>query len=233
MGIVGELLITFGVIVLLFLAWQLWINNAVVASEQKTASEKLSKEWAAGKDTTATAAASEDFGPAPAFGGVDEGAKFATLYIPRLGKDSTRVVANGVDVATILDRGYYGHYPQTQWPGEPGNFAVAVHRTGNGSAFADSPTLQPGDKIYVETEEGFYTYSFRNYEYVLPTGVDVLLPVPGSNAAANGQNIITITTCNPLLGDAERMIVYGVLESWRPQSAGPPPAMVKSQKGES
>ncbi|AXE53735.1 Sortase family protein [Aurantimicrobium sp. MWH-Uga1] len=231
MGIVGELLITFGVIVLLFLAWQLWINNAVVANQQQAASQELSKEWATDKDKTASAPANEDFGPAPAFGGVAEGAKFATLYIPRLGPDSTRVVANGIDLSTILDKGYYGHYPDTQWPGQPGNFAVAVHRTGNGSPFADAPQLQPGDKIYVETQEGFYTYAVRNYEYVLPIGVDVLLPVPGSNNPSNGQSIITITTCNPLLGDAERMIVYGVLESWRPQSAGPPPAMVKSQSG--
>ncbi len=230
MGIVGELLITFGVIVMLFLAWQLWINNAVVAGEQQQASAELSKEWSAAREQGSATNTTEDFGPAPAFGGVSEGARFATIYIPRLGPDSTRVAANGVDPASILDRGYYGHYPQTQWPGQAGNFALAVHRTGNGSPFGSSPELQPGDKIYVETEDGFYTYAVRDYEYVLPTGVDVLLPVPGSNASPEGQSIITITTCNPLLGDAERMIVYGVLESWRPQSAGPPPAMIESQK---
>ena len=231
-GILGEVLMTIGVIILLYLAWQLWVNNAILAEEQHKVSEKLSKEWATDIDRTLTPIVAEDFGPAPEFGGVGEGQNFATIYIPRLGPDSTRVVANGIDLATILDKGYYGHYPETQWPGQPGNFALAVHRTGDGSPFADSNKLAPGDKIYVETAEGFYTYAFRNYEYVIPTRVDVLLPQPSVSSESIGQNIITITTCNPLLGDAERMIVYGVLESWRPQSAGPPPAMVKSKNGE-
>ncbi|MEK7663426.1 MAG: class E sortase, partial [Actinomycetota bacterium] len=113
MGIVGELLITFGAIVLLFLAWQLWINNAVVADQQHKASQELTQEWSTDKDKTASAPANEDFGPAPAFAGVGEGAKFATIYIPRLGSDSTRVVKNGIDLPTILNNGYYGHYPDT------------------------------------------------------------------------------------------------------------------------
>ena len=45
---------------------------------------------------------------------------------------------------------------------------MAIHRTGWGSSFADSPKLQAGDKIYLETADGFYTYIFRNNEYVLP-----------------------------------------------------------------
>jgi sortase A len=230
MGVVGELLITFGVIVLLFLAWQLWINNAVVKGQQQAASSSLTKEWADAEDFTATALPEEDFGPAPAFGGAAAGAQFATIYIPRLGADSTRVVKNGVELPTVLNHGYFGHYPDTQWPGQPGNFALAVHRTNWGSPFGDAPQFQLGDKIYVETEDGYYTYVFRNYEFVLPTAVDVLLPVPGTNQSPGEQSIITITTCNPLLGDAERMIVYGVLDSWRPRSAGPPAEMAKTQK---
>ena len=81
MGIVGELLITFGAIVLLFLAWQLWINNAVVADQQHKASQELTQEWSTDKDKTASAPANEDFGPAPAFAGVGEGAKFAVRNI--------------------------------------------------------------------------------------------------------------------------------------------------------
>ena len=233
MGVVGELLITFGVVVLLFLAWQLWINNAVVSGQQRSASVELTKQWSTNKDKSTSAPTAEDYGAAPAFQGVAEGSKFATIFIPRLGPDSTRVMMNSVDPATSLDRGYFGHYPQTQWPGQPGNFAVAVHRTGDGSPFGDSPKLQLGDKIYVETADGYYTYVFRNYEFVMPTAIDVLLPVPGSNASPGEQNILTITTCNPLLGDIERMIVYSVLESWQPRSAGPPAEMAQTQKADS
>jgi len=231
MGIAGELLITFGVIVLFFLAWQLWINNAVVANEQHSLTKELQQSWA---DPTATATASPsstDYGIPPAFAGVGEGNKFATLYIPRLGSNSGRVVANSVDLSTVLNHGFYGHYPETQWPGQAGNFALAIHRTNWGSPFGDSPKLQLGDKLYVETKDGYYTYGFRNYEYVLPTAVNVILPVPGSNASPKSQSLMTITTCNPLLGDAERMIVYSVLESWRPRSAGPPAEIAAEANG--
>lgn len=230
LGVVGELLITLGVVVLFFLAWQLWINNAIVAQEQTTMTKELQEEWEA--ETPATAAPENtDYGVAPAFNGVAEGTKFATIYIPRLGNNSGRVAANSVDLPSVLNHGYYGHYPQTQWPGQAGNFALAIHRTNWGSPFADSNKLEAGDKIYVETKDGYYTYVFRNYEFVLPTTVSVILPTPGKNAVTKDQSVITITTCNPLLGDAERLIVYGVLDSWRPRSAGPPSAIAAEVTG--
>lgn len=227
LGIVGESLITIGAIVLLFLVWQLYINNAVLANQQVGITKEQSLAWATVAPTPSESVAPEqtDFGPPPVLAPVGEGGQFGILYIPRLGPDSQRAVRNGVDPVSVLNHGYYGHYPDTQWPGEPGNFAMAIHRTGWGSSFADAPKLQVGDKIYLETADGYYTYVFRNYEYVLPTAVDVVLPVPGSNASAGDQMLITITTCNPLLGDAERMITYGVFDSWRPRSAGPPSAI--------
>ena len=227
LGIAGESLITVGAIVLLFLVWQLYINNAVLANEQVNITKDQSLAWATvtPSPVATNAPVQTDFGPPPVMAPVGEGGQFGILYIPRLGPDSQRAVRNGVDPASVLNHGYFGHYPDTQWPGEPGNFALAIHRTGWGSAFADSPKLQAGDKMYLETEDGYYTYTFRNYEFVLPTAVNVVLPIPGTNAPAGDQQLLTITTCNPLLGDAERMITYGVLESWRPRSAGPPPAI--------
>lgn len=232
LGVIGELLITFGVLVLLFLGWQVWINNAILARDQEIASTELEQQWSEGRDPQQKPAEeNKDYGPAPAFSAVAANEKFATIFIPRLGEDSTRVIINSTDLPSALDKGYYGRYEQSQWPGQPGNFALAVHRTGNGSPFATSTEFRAGDKIYVQTELGYYTYVFRNYEYVLPTSVDVLQPIPGSNAATNQQqSIITITTCNPLLGDAERLIIYGVLESWRPLEAGPPSEMKAKQK---
>ena len=230
LGVVGELLITLGVIVLFFLAWQLWINNAIVTNEQTTMTKELQEEWQTETPTTSTPD-NTDYGVAPAFAGVGEGTKFATIYIPRLGANSGRVAANSVDLPSVLNHGYYGHYPQSQWPGQAGNFALAIHRTNWGSPFGDSNKLESGDKIYVETKDGYYTYVFRNYEYVLPTTVSVILPTPGKNTVTKDQSLITITTCNPLLGDAERLIVYGVLDSWRPRSAGPPSAIALEASG--
>jgi sortase A len=227
LGVVGESLITLGAIVLLFLVWQLYINNAVLANQQVGLTTQQSRDWAAIVPSPVASAAQEntDFGPPPVVPAVGAGEQFGILYIPRLGPDSQRAVRDSVDPISVLNHGYYGHYPDTQLPGEPGNFALAVHRTGWGSSFADAPKLQAGDEIYLETAEGFYTYTFRNYEYVLPTAVQVVLPVPGSDAPPGDQMLITITTCNPLLGDAERMITYGVFTSWTPRSAGAPSAI--------
>ena len=97
LGVVGELLITLGVIVLFFLAWQLWINNAILTHEQTTLTKELQSEWQS--DTPATATPDDvNYGVPPAFSGVGEGTTFATVYIPRLGANSGRVSSNSVDL---------------------------------------------------------------------------------------------------------------------------------------
>lgn len=235
LGITGELLITFGVIVLMFLAWQLWINSAVVAQQQGKIVAQNSKEWHSNAGTPAPGASKKPDEPAaaaPVFAGVTGSKIIGNLYIPRLGEASTRAVANGVDGPGNLNKGFYGRYPDSQWPGENGNFAVAVHRNGWGTGFTNSPTLRVGDKMYLETAEGYYIYTIRNQEYVLPTGVEVINPIPGSNAeAVTGQSLMTITTCNPNMGDGERLIFYGVLTGWRPAADGAPAEIASMVKG--
>jgi sortase A len=118
-----------------------------------------------------------------------------------------------------------GHYPDTQLPGEVGNFAVAAHRTTYGAPFNKIADLRVGDKIYVQTRDGWYTYGFRTLEYVRPTGVGVLEPVPQAPGTPALDRVITLTSCNPMFSAAERIIAYGVLEHWQPASVGPPAAL--------
>ena len=235
LGYTGEILITLGVVVLLFLVWQLWINSAVVASEQGKIVAENSKQWHSNAATPTPGASSTPDQPAsaaPVFAGVSGTRVIGNLYIPRLGEASTRAVANGVDGPGNLNRGFYGHYPDTQWPGESGNFAVAVHRNGWGTGFTNGPTLRAGDKLYLEVADGYYIYTVRNQEYVLPTGINVINPIPGTNSdAVAGQSLLTITTCNPNLGDAERLITYAVLTGWRPSADGAPSEIASMVKG--
>jgi sortase A len=125
----------------------------------------------------------------------------------------------------VLDKNGIGHYPGTQMPGEIGNFAVAAHRTTHGAPFKQLATLQVGDKIYVQTADGYYTYAFRGLEYVRPNGVGVLDPVPQFAGIAPTDRILTMTSCNPMFSASERIIAYSSLESWQPISAGPPAAI--------
>jgi sortase A len=213
----ARLLITAGVIVLLYLAWQLWINNAVVAREQQDRVTHNSAQWSSALPTP-----EPTYGVAPILAHVDPGETLGNLYIPRLGASSTRAVSESVDPTRSLNRGFYGHYSKTQWPGEPGNFALAVHRSGWGTGFAQAQLLRTGDRIYLETPGGYYGYTVRNIEYVKPSSIDVLNKVPGTTLKAfPGQSIMTITTCSPQDGNVERLVTYAVLDSWRPRSAGP------------
>ncbi|WP_281533585.1 sortase domain-containing protein [Cryobacterium breve] len=74
----------------------------------------------------------------------------------------------------------------------------------------------------MQTADGYYTYRFRDLEYVQPTDVGVLAAVPHAPGATATDRIITLTSCNPLYSTAERIIAYGVFDSWQPISAGPP-----------
>jgi sortase A len=232
LGVFGELLITGGVVVLLFLTWQLWINNAIVASEQadavKNFSNNITSSPSASSQWTPKARAI-DYGPPPVFSAVGQDDVMGNLYVPRLGSGSTRAVANGVtNPGATINRGYYGKYEGSAWPGEPGNFAMAVHRTGWGTSFTQAQTIRPGDHIYLETSQGWYVYTVRNTEYVVPTQVDVTNPMPLSQAPAiEGQSILTITTCSPMDGNGERLVIYGFLSSWQPIDAGIPTEITK------
>ena len=107
-------------------------------------------------------------------------------------------------------------------PGAVGNFAVAGHRQTHGAVLDNIDALVPGDRIYVQTKDGYYVYVFRNSQIVLPSRTDVLLPVPTQPAATPTESYLTMTSCNPRFGSQERIIAYSLLERWQPASAGPP-----------
>jgi sortase A len=227
-GLLGELLITAGVLVFLFLGWQLWLNDLVVGSEQNKAGASLAHNLSSVPIKVHTGPV--DYGT-PVFAVAPSNAtKFGVIYIPRLGVTYARPVSEGVGTTDVLDKNGIGHYPGTQMPGQIGNFAVAAHRTTHGAPFHDIATLQVGDKIYVQTADGYYTYVFRGLEYVRPTGVGVLDPVPEFKGISPTDRVMTMTSCNPMFSASERIIAYSSLESWQPTSAGAPAAIVASVK---
>lgn len=222
-GVLGELLITAGVLVLLFLGWQLWFNSLVTGNAQQTEAQELSAEWNNGEKVPTAPDERPDPGE-PAVGTAPGNAQtFGTLIVPRFGADYTRPIAEGIGVQDVLNTFGVGHYPGTQMPGEVGNFAVAAHRNGWGNPFIDINKLQLGDSIYVETEAGWYRYEYRSLEYVPPTGVGVLNPVPQVAGATPVDRIITLTSCNPEHSISERLIAYGVYDTWYPRAGGAPP----------
>ncbi|MCU1570256.1 MAG: sortase [Naasia sp.] len=227
-GVLGEVLLTAGVIVLLFLGWQLWWNDAILADSQTSAARAQSEEWgdlyAPGTRLAPSAApAKEDFGDPLVAAEPAHAEVIGNLYVPRFGTDYVRTIAEGTstDILNSTRLGL-GHYDGTQMPGEVGNFVVAAHRSAYGGALHLVDQLRLGDPLVVETVDGWYTYRFTNLDYVMASAVDVLAPVPQEPGVDAKDRTITLTTCNPLYSTAERIIAYGVLDSWRPRSAGPP-----------
>ncbi len=245
LGVIGELFITAGVLVLLFLGWQVWWNSLVLAGQQTNAASSQSQKWIdqasasptpAPEPTTTPGTNKPDYGPPPVREAPADYQPFAVLYIPRLGPEWKRVIRQTVDVEQVLNSytAGVGHYPGTQMPGAVGNFAVAGHDSGWGNAFIDLSRLRLDDAIYVQTKDGWYTYRFRNFEYVQPTAVSVLYPVPRQQNATPVDRIMPIPTCNPPFHAGERLIAYTLFDGWQPLSAGAPAeiaAQVKAQGG--
>lgn len=225
-GVIGELLITAGVVVMLFLGWYIWLNDIVAGNEQQQAAEvvqqELQERWERGEAETPREPV--DPGEPVVAEPAEAGEVFGTLIVPRFGADYVRPIAGGIDLRTVLNNRQIGigHYLETQMPGEVGNFAIAAHRTTYGAPFADIAELRFGDKIYVETADGWYQYAFRGLEYVWPTRIEVLEPVPQAPDIEPTDRILTMTSCNPRFSSAERIIAYAVMETWYPRAGGPP-----------
>lgn len=225
--VAGELLITAGVILLLFVAWELWWTNVQADAKQNEVIKNFTQDFA-GPLTPSNSSPSAtnnnapvDYGPAPVAAAPPHGGTIGIIYIPRFGQNYTRPLIQGTS-SDVLDSLGLGHYPDTAMPGAPGNFAVAGHRQTHGAVLDNIHQLVPGDRIYIQTKDAYYTYVFRNNQIVLPSRTDVLLPVPTQPNAKPTESFLTMTSCNPRFGAQERIIAYSVLERWQPVSAGPP-----------
>jgi sortase A len=193
----GELMITFGLIVLLFAGYEVYGNSAKVQDEQNTLDDELAQQW---DHPTVTPTGPVKGGPAaPAKNLVGR------LYIPKLNKEW--VVVNGVQPQDI--RYAPGHYPDTAMPGEIGNFSVAGHRIKK--IFWRIDELRPGDVIGVETRSKWYVYQVTGNEIVKPTAVQVVAPVPDRPGRKPTQALLTLTTCNPKFNNYQRLIVHARL----------------------
>ncbi|MFQ4150512.1 class E sortase [Arthrobacter sp. LAPM80] len=222
--VIGELLITCGVILLLFVVWELWWTNIEANSAQQAAVSQFAQEFQ-GPVTPMAPDAPTDFGPPKVMAAPDASSTvFGVVYIPRFGPSYSRPLVEGVAQAQLDTLGL-GRYESSTMPGGIGNFAVAGHRQTHGAVLDAVHTLVPGDKIYVQTKDGYYTYVFRNNQIVLPNRGDVLLPVPTQKDAKPTERFMTMTSCNPRFGAEERIISYSLMESWQPASAGPPAAI--------
>jgi len=134
------------------------------------------------------------------------------IEIPAL--DLTKAIVQGVRRADLRDAP--GHYPDSVYPGQAGNAAIAGHRTTYGSPFGDLDKLVPGDSIVVETLQGKFYYEVlpqvdpaTGYEI----GHQIVSPYDVSVLDDKGDNRLTLTACHPKYSARERIVVAAKLVS--------------------
>jgi len=139
------------------------------------------------------------------------GSAIARLTIPTISSDY--FVVQGVDLEYL--KSGPGHFPQTPLPGQPGNVAIAGHRTTYGAPFNRLDELQPGDFIYVKTLQGDFTYKVDNhfnFSTGQPEGHFIVSPTDISVLDPTAENRLTLLACHPKFSAANRIVVTATLQ---------------------
>ncbi|MCT2173524.1 class E sortase [Dietzia cinnamea] len=229
--IVGELLLTVGAVLLLFLFYEAFWSNLDSRRLQDEAAAGLEERW---DDAPAHSTESEPSPPAvPALGEA-----FARIHLPTLGDDAVYAVVEGVRAEDL--RTGPGHYPGTQMPGEAGNAALAGHRNGSGAVFERLDRLTSCDAIIIETATQWLTYRLlpvevggaerlaaaqnclapeqseriatgdyahvRGVHVTSPDAVEVIAPVPGAAGGSSAAGTAEEVGAAELAGAPERLL---------------------------
>lgn len=202
----GEVLITLGLVVLLFAAYEVYGKALQANAEQNRLGSALEEQWNAPVAPGTKPVADK---PIP-------GAGVARLYIPRLGKNW--VVVEGVTPKDI--KLAPGRYPKSQLPGQVGNFAVAGHRMP--SIFWDLDKVKVNDPMIAETRTGWYVYTVSRVFIIKPTRTSVVAANPDDPGSPATRKLLTLTTCNPKWDNYERLVVQAEMVREQPKSAGRP-----------
>lgn len=224
----GELLLTVGAVLLLFVAYTLWWTGVETGNQQDQLKDQLANEWEQQQPLQpgqpgqpgATGGPGTPGGPEepPGLADVEIGDGVAIIRIPRFGPSYAWAVVEGIDVDNLA-RGP-GHYPQTALPGEIGNFAVAGHRATHGEPFAAFEALEDGDPVVVETATQWYTYEIVDDGIRYPVPISsgwALDPNPLDLGNPPSKPMMTLTTCHPRWASTFRFLVFSELVNTTPK----------------
>ncbi|MEV0978689.1 class E sortase [Streptomyces sp. NPDC049915] len=199
-SVFGELLITAGLVLGLFVVYSLWWTNVVADRAAGRQADKVREHWA-----------QKDTGP----GALDTKDGIGFLHVPAM-KNGEVLVEKGTTTDVLNDgvAGYYTDPVKATLPttGKDGNFTLAAHRDGHGAKFHNIDKLKQGDPIVFETKGKWFVYKVYA---VLPEtskyNVDVLGQVPKESGKAKPGHYITLTTCTPVYTSRYRYVVWGEL----------------------
>jgi LPXTG-site transpeptidase (sortase) family protein len=131
------------------------------------------------------------------------GAPIGEIIVPSIGLDVVMVEGTGKG---DLREGP-GHWPETPFPGQGGNFVVSGHRTTYGAPFLKLNKVQVGDEIDLVLPYGVARYTVTRVVVVLPTEVE--------EVAQLGREQVSLAACHPLYSAKQRIVVQGDLSSFK------------------
>ncbi len=207
------MLVTVGLLILLFVAYQLWGTGIFTARAQNDLKARFNTELhdnpTVGSTTSTTSPRSTTTGRSGTtrppttvpqhVQTITEGGLIGRIRIPRIGVDLIFVQGTARD---DLSKGP-GHYPATPMPGQLGNAAIAGHRTTHGKPFYRLNELAAGDDILIDTTYGHFRYRVTQQLIVAPTDIAVVGPTTDAQ--------LTLTTCNPRFSARERLVIHARL----------------------
>lgn len=209
LGRLGSTLIVAGLLTFLFVGYQLWGTGIQAAQSQHRLGNAFS-DISIGGETPQVPTE-------PVM--VSEGDPVALIEIPAIG--IKQYVVAGVD-PTDLRKGP-GHYPDTPFPGELGNSAIAGHRTTYGEPFRDLDKLVVGDPIVVTDLIGRnFTFRVTKLQIVGPKDSWVVDTVDRTVA------MLTLTTCHPEFSAKQRLVVSARLDTTTSDAASTRAAVYSS-----
>jgi len=199
-SVFGELLITAGVVLGLFVAYSLWWTNILADREATKQGNEVRDNWAEGRG-----------GP----GALNVKGGIGFLHVPAM-KAGEILVKKGTNPKSLNNgvAGYYTDPVKSALPADKqGNFSLAAHRDGHGAKFHNIHKLRVGDSIVFETKDTWYIYKvFKDLPKTSKYNVDVLQPVPKESGKKKPGRYLTLTTCTPVYTSDYRYIVWAELE---------------------
>ncbi|MEV6051521.1 class E sortase [Streptomyces sp. NPDC052107] len=200
-SVLGELLITAGLLLALFVVYSLWWTNVIADRKADKQAEKVRQHWVHATDS----------GP----GALDTKDGIGFLHVPAM-KNGEVLVEKGTGTNVLNDgvAGYYTDPVKAALPmtGKDGNFTLAAHRDGHGAKFHNIDKLKKGDPIVFETRDDWYVYKVYS---ILPEtskyNVKVIDQVPKESGKKKPGHYITLTTCTPVYTSEYRYVVWGEL----------------------
>lgn len=202
-GVAGELLITAGVVLALFLVYSLWWTNVLADRDANRAGDRVRQSWLHGHGHDRS-------GP----GALNTKNGLGFLHVPSMSPHEV-LVKKGTSVKK-LNEGIAGYYTKPVKSALPqdrsGNFALAAHRDGHGAKFHNIDKIKNGDPVVFETKNTWYVYKvFKTLPSTSKYNVDVLKDVPKGSGRKKPGRYVTLTTCTPVYTSTYRYVVWGEL----------------------